>query len=145
MQLPAIVLTEYAPEDEAVLRLWWEDEGVLHYVGELAIGGDDRGGGVEPQPQLTTYQRMIEGARIRDRVVDHVRALGAERRRAQSRFRADLRDTIQSLGRGEPDPVGVDDADRGDRGAAHRCGGRRDGVELAVGWSVEDLVTAYRS
>ena len=75
----------------------------------VPVSGDDRGGGVEPQPQLATYQRMVEGARIRHRVVDHVRALGADRRRAQSRFGTDLRDAIQSLGRGEPDPVGIDD------------------------------------
>ena len=87
---------------------------------------------------------MVEGARIGDGVVDHVRAVGAERRRAQPGFGTDLGDAVQALGGGEPDPVGVDDADRGDRGAAHRRRGGGDGVELAVGGGVEDLVAADR-
>ncbi|MGV9546200.1 GNAT family N-acetyltransferase [Nocardia beijingensis] len=50
MQLPEIVLTAYAPEDEAVLLLWWEDEEVLHYVGELAKQLRDVELGTETSP-----------------------------------------------------------------------------------------------
>ncbi|MEU1986143.1 hypothetical protein [Nocardia sp. NPDC019395] len=35
MQPPAVVLTEYAPEDRSALELWWKNAAVAGYLGDL--------------------------------------------------------------------------------------------------------------
>lgn len=54
MPLLSIVLTEYTSEDEAVLRLWWENETVLSYLGSLDQQLDE----VDPGTQRSPGQRI---------------------------------------------------------------------------------------
>ena len=61
---------------------------------------------------------------------------------AEPGFDANLGHSRQSGARLEPDPVCVDDADGRDRHAEGPSSQRRDAVESAVRWRVENVVSA---
>ena len=104
----------------------------------VAIGGDERRGGVELDAELPCDQRIAGDARVGAGVIDEYGSSLQDRRGAQPRVAADLAHAVQAVGGLEPDPVGVHDADGRDRRArtARRQGGHP--VERPVGRRVED-------
>ncbi|MEU7768710.1 hypothetical protein AB0B25_26880 [Nocardia sp. NPDC049190] len=58
MEPPSVELTEYTPKDRAVLGLWWENDAIVSYVGNLADLLRDREVG-DPTPGGRIARRTL--------------------------------------------------------------------------------------
>ncbi len=107
----------------------------------VAVGGRQRHPGVELQSDLAGHERVGQGPRVPGGVRHQPRTILEDRRGAQARVPVDLVGFEPVVGL-EPDPVGVDDADDGDRHVEQARRQRCDPLERPVGRTVEHVVPA---
>ncbi len=107
----------------------------------MTLRRDERLACIEADPGLPDHERVLDEAGVLAGV-RHDEDLAVEDRVAAERDVARRLLEVEADARLEPLPVGVDEADQGDRGAADRGRERRQVVEGLLGTRVEDVEPA---
>ena len=96
-----------------VVRLGVED---VDGADAVAVGGDDGGGGEEPDAPFAADEGIAGGSGFGEGVGYHARNAVEDRGAAQSEISLDVIQAVQTVRRLEPDAIGIDDRDGRHRG-----------------------------